>query len=79
MFQIFLPTGAQITVTRNWYGIGWSQFMNIEIHPGLADQFATSGLCGNYDGDSSNDGEREIHPRTSRFYLLLETSLQKHR
>jgi len=53
--------------------------MNIAINPGLADQYATSGLCGNYDGDSSNDGERDIHPRTSAFHLLRETSLQEHR
>ena len=76
---MFLPTGAHVTVTRNGNDREWSQFMNIAIYPGLADQYATSGLCGNYDGDSSNDGERDIHPRTSAFHLLRETSLQEHR
>ena len=53
--------------------------MNVDITPGLADVSRTSGLCGNFDGDSDNDGETEPHPRTSSFRLLKEESLIAHR
>jgi len=53
--------------------------MNIDITPGLADQYGTSGLCGNYDGDITNDGEVKDHDVVTNYKVLVETSLQEHR
>jgi len=52
--------------------------MNIDITPGLADQYQTSGLCGNFDGDRYNDGVLKDHFGLPQIKLLVEDSLKNH-
>jgi len=79
LFQIFLPTGAHLVVTRNSAYGSWSQFMNVDLTPGLADEKSTSGLCGNFDGDASNDGKKEPIPGVDYFERLTDTYARTHR
>jgi len=76
---MFLPTGAHVVVTRNSGSGFWSQFMNVDITPGLADVKSTSGLCGNFDGNATNDGETEPIPGVNYFQRLKEKYAVQHR
>jgi len=73
---MFLPSGAHVVVTRNW---GLSEFVNVDITPGLADIGSTSGLCGNFDGNRDNDGRKEPIPRLTDFSRLIEEDAKLHR
>jgi len=53
-FQISLPTGTRVEIRKHWRWIG---VMNVKIYPSLVDIEKASGLCGNFDGDRSNDVE----------------------
>jgi len=49
--------------------------MNVRITPGLIDYTSTSGLCGNFDGNKNNDGEKD----SFGWQILKEISLKDHR
>ena len=57
VFQIYLPTGTRVVTSRNGWSPSWLNFMNVQIYPSLNDINVTSGLCGDFDGDKTNDGE----------------------
>jgi len=73
---MFLPSGAHVVVTRNW---ALSEFVNVDITPGLADIGSTSGLCGNFDSNTTNDGRKERIPRLTYFWRLIEEDASLHR
>ena len=50
--KIQLPTGTEVDVSVNG---SWTHFINIVISPSPYDYGATSGLCGLFDGNRSND------------------------
>jgi len=56
--QIFLPTGTEVGISLN---TGHESLIDVFIHPGLADIERTSGLCGNFDGDWTNDNDTLRH------------------
>jgi len=79
LIKIYLPTGTKIVTKQNSGMRGWSSFMNVDIIPGLADVSKTSGMCGNFDGEKSNDNGLDMHPHTSSFMLMDEESVNRHR
>ena len=50
-FQIITPIGTVIDVSLH----GWSNTMNIDIYMFAKDFGNVDGLCGNFDGNKSND------------------------
>jgi len=77
--QISLPTGAKVVVKRNAASGTRSQFVNVDITPGLVDYEQTSGLCGNFNGDSTDDGKLEAIEGYPQFMRLKEESAKEHR
>jgi len=53
-FQISLPTGTKVHIYKHWR---WEGVLNVAILPSLVDIEKSSGLCGNFDGERSNDVE----------------------
>jgi len=53
-FQISLPTGTKVYIIKHWR---WEGVLNVYIMPSLVDIGKSSGLCGNFDEDRSNDVE----------------------
>ncbi|XP_052274252.1 von Willebrand factor D and EGF domain-containing protein-like isoform X4 [Dreissena polymorpha] len=49
-YDIYLPTGAIVHIRNTW-----QTFLEIDIDAGLLDYKETDGLCGKFDGDSTND------------------------
>ena len=49
LFQITMPSGAHVIARTS------STYMNLEVYPHPRDKGKMWGLCGNYDGDSTND------------------------
>ena len=65
LLKILLPTGTVVEININ---PGWPQFLEIDILPSTYDYKATTGLCGSFDGDKTNDrqglSEREFSKTT---------------
>ncbi|KAL8622379.1 hypothetical protein ACOMHN_041707 [Nucella lapillus] len=59
-FTVFLPTGAVVTI------IDVDDIVHAVIRPSALDEGQTEGLCGTYDGDSSND----LTSRTGQLFTL---------
>ncbi|CAH1259110.1 VWDE [Branchiostoma lanceolatum] len=53
-FYVFLPTGSLIDILVT--GDGVNPYIDISIRPSVDDKRKTSGLCGTFDGNITNDG-----------------------
>ena len=53
-FQISLPTGTKVYIDKN---VDWEGVLDVTIFPSVVDIEKSSGLCGNFDGNRSNDVE----------------------
>lgn len=66
-------------MTRNSASGKYAEFMNVDVTPGLGDEYKTSGLCGSFDGNPANDGNTKPHPRVGLFQILDDASEAEHR
>ncbi|XP_053403813.1 von Willebrand factor D and EGF domain-containing protein-like [Mercenaria mercenaria] len=59
-FQVYLPTGTEvrISVQENAF---FKPFINIDITPSLEDWENTIGLCGNFNGDDTDDRNKRAN------------------
>jgi len=50
-----MPSGRRVTASVSCYAGYTDCFMRISVYALAVDQYISEGLCGNYDGDWTND------------------------